>query len=194
MIISTPVHEAARLVAPHEQRLADCMLRIPMAGVAVGVLGIARSQLTRCVDGFGFVMPFRANRPIIAGSFASVKFAGRAPDGRVLLRVFVGGACQSELLDLEDEQIKDLIWNELVDILGAEGKPDFFQLHRWQDKMPQYHVGHVELVDEIERLTQPIAGLELAGNAYRGVGIPFCVRSGEQAAERLLNSLPQNTA
>ena len=131
-------------------------------------------------------MPFVEKRKILASSFASVKFSGRAPDDCVLLRTFVGGACQPELAELPDEELVALVRNELGEILGASGSPVLTRIARWRGAMPQYHVGHLELVRRISDQASGLPNFELAGNAYGGVGIPFCVRSGEQAAERLL--------
>jgi oxygen-dependent protoporphyrinogen oxidase len=159
---------------------------IPHAGCSVAMLGIRRDQLPRVPNGFGFVVPAIERRQIIAGSLTSLKFPGRAPDGKLLLRVFVGGALQPELAEFPDEQIRGLVLSELRELLGLTGEPEFFEVARWLGMMPQYHVGHLDLVGKIESRAAAIANFALAGNAYRGVGIPFCIRSGEAAAERLL--------
>jgi oxygen-dependent protoporphyrinogen oxidase len=116
---------------------------------------------------------------------ASVKFAGRAPDGKVLLRVFVGGALQPELNELDDAETEKLVRRELADLLGVSGEPEFVMINRWQGVMPQYHVGHLNLVAKIDAAAQAVGHFALAGNAYHGVGIPFCVRDGQRAAEEI---------
>jgi len=138
------------------------------------------------LDAFGLVIPHIENRRILAVSFTSRKFPGRAPDGRVLLRTFVGGAMQPELLQHDDQEITKLVHDELRDILGMQGSPDFSEVVRYNNAMPQYHVGHLDLVDQIEGLTAQHPGLYLAGNAYRGVGIPDSIASGRKAAEDVL--------
>jgi len=130
-------------------------------------------------------VPAIENRRILAGSFASRKFPSRAPDGRVLLRVFLGGALQPELNDLADDAIQQIVREELTALVGLSGEPEFWKIARWSGMMPQYHVGHLDLVWQIEERATAIPHFALAGNAYRGVGIPFCVHSGEQAAERV---------
>ena len=125
---------------------------------------------------------------IIAGSMASVKFPGRAPEDKVLLRVFVGGALQPELNNLGDEELRRIVIQELAELIGLSGEPEFCDIARWLAMMPQYHVGHLELVNQIEARAARLPHFALAGNAYRGVGIPFCVRSGERAAERVLQT------
>src|SRR5262249_40040274 len=115
----------------------------------------------------------------------SRKFPNRAPEGRVLLRTFVGGALQPELCALDDPALIGLVREELQATLGVRGEPDFAMVVRYPQAMPQYHVGHLEIVSEIERLTAQHPGLALAGNAYHGVGIPDAIASGEAAAERI---------
>jgi oxygen-dependent protoporphyrinogen oxidase len=179
---------SSRLLQGIDPPLAELIGRIPHAGCSVGVLGVRRQQLARQLAGFGFVVPAIENRQIIAGSLASLKFPGRAPEGKMLLRVFVGGALQPELGELPDDEIRRIVLAELRELLGLEGEPEFFEVARWPGMMPQYHVGHLELVRQIETRAAAIGHFALAGNAYRGVGVPFCINSGEQAAERVLTS------
>ena len=131
---------------------------------------------------------------ILAGSFSSVKFSGRAPDDRVLIRVFVGGACQSELADLDDERLERLAVEELQSLLDARGEPLFSDIARWPHSMPQYHLGHCQLVAQIEAKAAEWPALELAGNAYHGVGIPNCIHSGQAAAERVYTAISARVA
>ncbi|MCA9269025.1 MAG: FAD-dependent oxidoreductase, partial [Planctomycetales bacterium] len=104
----------------------------------------------------------------------------------VLLRVFVGGAMQPELADLEDGPLMALVQRELGELLGVAGEPGLRYIQRWQGAMPQYHLGHLERVDAIFQSIATRPGIEIAGNAYHGVGVPQCIASGRQAAERLL--------
>ncbi|MGD9721841.1 MAG: protoporphyrinogen oxidase [Pirellulales bacterium] len=188
LIMATPAAAAARLLQPIDAALAGELARIEYAGTAIVTQAYRRAQIAHALDGFGFVVPAREGRRILAGSFASVKFPGRAPADCMLVRVFVGGACQSELLRLSDEELRQLATDELRVLLGAQGEPLRSSVARWPQAMPQYHVGHCELVARIEQAADAWPGLALAGNAYHGVGIPNCVRSGELAAERLIRS------
>jgi oxygen-dependent protoporphyrinogen oxidase len=188
LILTAPGAVSSRLLATVDAELASIIGRIEHAGCSVAILGYQRDQIEHPLDGFGFVVPAMERRQIIAGSLASVKFAGRAPEGKVLIRVFVGGALQPELGQQPDDQIAQIVRGELAALLGARGAPEFCDVVRWQRTMPQYHVGHLELVRQIEERAAAISNFALAGNAYRGVGIPLCVRSGEQAAERVVNA------
>jgi len=188
VVVATPVHATAQLVKSTNATLSDQLGGIDAASSAVVINGFRREDISHPLDGFGFVVPARERRTILACSFSSIKFAGRAPAGKVLLRTFVGGACQPEMLEKSDEEIQFSVQRELQDLIGVQGEPVFEEVIRWTRAMPQYHVGHLQRVDEIEQHVARHPGLELAGNGLHGVGIPQCIHSGESAAERLFNS------
>ncbi len=149
-----------------------------------------RDAIGHPLDAFGFVVPAVEGRRILAGSFSSVKFAGRAPEGSVLVRVFIGGACQGELAELPDERVARHRRGRARRAAGHQRRTAVCRRRRWPHSMPQYHVGHADRVAAIERRADRYAGLALAGNAYHGVGIPNCIHSGETAAERVAGALP----
>ena len=188
VVVATPTHVAAQLLQTTSEDLARQLSGIESASSAVVISGFRREDISHPLDGFGFVVPSRENRSILACSFSSVKFAGRAPAGNVLLRTFVGGACQSELLQQSDEEIESMVQRELQPLIGVQQAPIFTDVIRWTKAMPQYHLGHVQRVQEIQQQVAQLPGLELAGNGLSGVGIPQCVHSGETAAERLIKS------
>jgi oxygen-dependent protoporphyrinogen oxidase len=185
LVVASPAHSCVPLLERISAPLAGLVKQVTHAGCSVAVMGFRRDQIEHPLDGFGFVAPRIEKRQIIAGSLASVKFAGRAPDGKVLLRVFVGGALQPELNELDDAETEKLVRRELADLLGVSGEPEFVMINRWQGVMPQYHVGHLNLVAKIDAAAQAVGHFALAGNAYHGVGIPFCVRDGQRAAEEI---------
>jgi len=172
-----------------DEPLAALLAQIKHAGCSIVALGYARNQINHPLDAFGFVVPAIEKRRVIAASLASVKFAGRAPEGHVLIRVFIGGALQPQLTDRPDEELIAIARAELEELLGASGEPEVCEVFRSPGAMPQYHVGHLDLVAQIESRVAEIPRFALAGNAYRGVGIPFCIRSGEQAAQRIAEEL-----
>jgi oxygen-dependent protoporphyrinogen oxidase len=186
VILAVPAPAAARLLAPLDAELSRELAAIPYAGCAVVSFGFARHQVAHPLDAFGFVVPHIEGRRIIAASFASLKFSGRAPADQVLIRVFVGGALRPELADLPDDELRQLALDELRDLLRITGEPLLTDIARWPASMPQYHVGHLDRVARIESLTARHPGLAFAGNAYHGVGIPQCIASGESAAEQVL--------
>ena len=174
-----------RVEAPLSAELAA----IPYASTAVVSLAYDRSQIAHPLDGFGFVVPAIEGRRILSASFSSQKFPGRAPADKVLLRIFIGGACQPEYLERNDAELQQLAAEEIADLLGASGQPLFATIARWPQSMPQYHLGHLDRVAKIESRVAGIPGLALAGNAFRGVGIPQVIQSGEAAAERIVEGL-----
>ncbi len=117
-----------------------------------------------------------------------MKFPGRAPDGHVLLRAFVGGALQPEMFELDDEQMIEAVRRDLRNLIGVESAPLFAHVEKWPRSMAQYHLGHLERIERISARLQDFPTLRLAGNAYRGAGIPDCVLSGEQAVSDLFEA------
>ncbi len=188
LIVTLPSRHAAEVLAPVDSTLSDKLGQIEYAGCSVVCFGVKASQVARPVSGFGFVVPAVEGRRLIAASFSSYKFPGRAPDDHLLIRVFVGGALQPELGELDDDRLIQIAREEMADLVGLSGELDFARVARWPQRMPQYHVGHLDLVEAIEQRAAEI-GVELAGAAYRGVGVPQCIHSGQQAADRVIERL-----
>ncbi|MCR9199368.1 MAG: protoporphyrinogen oxidase [Planctomycetaceae bacterium] len=187
VIMTLPAYRVAELICdPHQSELRDLLAGIEYASSAIVVTGHSLSDFAHPLDAFGLVVPLVEQRRILATSFTSRKFPNRAPAGRILLRTFVGGAMQPELLDADDSEIQQLVNEELKEILGMRKPPEFSEVVRYQRAMPQYHVGHQQRVDRIERLIGNTAGLHVAGSAYRGVGIPDSIASGRAAADAAL--------
>ena len=191
VILATPAWTTSGLLPADDSlmELRSLLGKIEYASTAVVVSGHRLADISHPMNSFGLVVPAAEQRQLLAVSFSSRKFSGRAPDGHILLRTFVGGAMQPELLECEDGQILRSVTQELDRMLGVRGKPDFMQVVRWNRAMPQYHLGHRERVDRIFEIVDSIAGIELAGNAYHGVGLPDCIASGEGAAVRLMTTL-----
>lgn len=187
VVLATEAHASARLVEGFDSKLAGHLRSIPYASSAIALVGFDRSQVSHPLDGFGLVVPASENRRILAISFTSVKLPGRAPAGKVLLRVFVGGAMQADLYDLSDEEIRRIVLEETASILGTTGEPCLYQLARHTRAMPQYTLGHQARVKQIEQDMTRHPGLVLASNALYGVGVPDCVRTAQNAAEKLAN-------
>jgi oxygen-dependent protoporphyrinogen oxidase len=188
-VLATPAFQTERIIRELDPQLANSLSTITYSSAATVNLAYRREQVPHPLNGFGFVVPHLERRAIIAGSFSSVKYAGRAPAGSVLLRAFVGGSLQENLFNLDDQAMEQAVRRELELLLGIHAAPLFVRIARYPRSMPQYFVGHLKLVDQIERKLLCYPGLALAGNAYRGVGIADCVRSGEAAAEAILESI-----
>ena len=189
VILATPAHRSAALLAPLDAGLAEELGGIGYTSSATISLAYRRDQVPDRLDGFGFVVPRIEGRGIIACTYSSVKYPGRAPAGHVLLRAFVGGAFQEELVQRDDGELLALVRRELEQLLGIREVPLFDEIHRHWQAMPQYRVGHLVRLRRIEERLSQHPGLQLAGNGYRGVGVPDCIHSGESAAEALYQSL-----
>lgn len=189
VLLATPAFQTAAMMKKLDRELAGELEKIQYASSALVNVAYRRADVEHPLDGFGFVVPAAEGRSIIGCSFSSVKFPVRASGDEVLFRVFLGGAMQPEILDLEDDELKAEVRKELAELIGAHGEPLFIEAARHGRSMPQYEVGHLQRVAEIERLAQQHPGLQLAGNAYHGVGIPDCIASGERAAEAIWDTI-----
>jgi oxygen-dependent protoporphyrinogen oxidase len=186
VVLALPAWRAAALVAPHHARLADALDAIPYGSAATVTFAWPREAVPHPMDAFGFVVPSVERRSILAATFSSVKWPGRAPAGEVLLRVFIGGAHAPDAADLDDETLVALARRELRALMGIEAAPRFSLVARYRRCMPQYQLGHRARADAIEAMQRELPGLRLAGNAYRGVGIPDTIRYAETVADELL--------
>lgn len=181
--------QAGYLLADCDATLATALQEIPYASSAVVNVAFRRADVAHPLNGMGFVVPAVEQRHLLACSFSSVKFAGRAPEGQVLLRAFVGGALHTADYAQTDTEILHTVGQELRQLLGITGDPLYIGLSRHPQSMAQYHLEHVEQVTRIESLVSRLPGLVLAGNAYHGVGIPDCIHSGDNAARALFCQL-----
>jgi oxygen-dependent protoporphyrinogen oxidase len=182
VIVATQAKSASKLTGLIDTDLSHSLGEIVHTGCAIVALAFRRDDIAHPLDGFGFVVPKVENRQILSGSFSSVKYEGRAPEGMVLFRVFMGGAYQPELLELDDDRLSDIAVSEMSQLLGIQGPAALKRVTRLPESMPQYYVGHLDRVAEIKRRASHHPGLFLTGNAYAGVGIPFCVHSAEETA------------
>jgi oxygen-dependent protoporphyrinogen oxidase len=186
VILATPAYSAAAILSSVAPQLTQELREISYGSTATVNLAYRENEIPRAL-GFGLIAPAIESRKILACTFSSIKYPGRAPEGSVLLRAFVGGALQPLLFEHDDRTMEADVRHEMAALLGITAEPLFCRVHRHPRSMPQYHVGHLEKVERIEAHLKKLPGLELAGNAYRGVGIADCVHSGEEAAENVFN-------
>lgn len=192
LVVATPAHAAAALLRPLDAVLAGELDGVPYASSATVTLAFDREQIPHPLDGFGFVVPHAEGRALLAGTFSSLKYPGRAPRGAMLVRAFVGGALRPELVELDDAALVAAVRRELAELIGVTAEPRLTRIARWRQAMPQYQVGHLDRVARIRRRGADL-GIHLAGNAYEGVGIPDCIRSGEMAADAVVARLSRET-
>lgn len=189
--LALPAYASAKLLRDADAQLSSELEAIPYASTATINLAYKRSDIPHALDGFGFVVPFIERRSILACTFSSVKFAGRAPVGQVLLRAFVGGALQPEMFALEEEAMIETARRDLQQLLGIRHEPLFAHVLKWPRSMAQYHLGHIERVGRIRQRLSAHPTLKLAGNAFDGAGIPDCIRSGETAADEIVEAVEE---
>ncbi len=185
--LALPGPAAGALLGSVDGDLGGELAGISYASTVTVNLGYDRAGINHPLDGFGYVVPMVEKRDVLACTFSSVKFAGRAPAGKVLMRAFMGGASRPEIADLDDDAIVGLAKADLCELLGITREPCFAVVSKHAGSMPQYAVGHKGLVRRIQKRVAAIPGLALAGNAYDGIGLPDCIRSGREAAESLLS-------
>ena len=184
VVLATPAFVSAELLRDLAPQLAGRLDAIRYISTATVSLGYAAGEFAHPLDGFGFVVPRSEPTRLLACTWTSTKFSHRALPGTVLLRAFVGGPFAEELVEMDDEALIGLARQELRSILGVSAVPQVARVYRWRRSNPQYDVGHLERTTEIEGLCPP--GLYLTGSAYRGVGIPDCVRQGRDTARAVV--------
>jgi protoporphyrinogen/coproporphyrinogen III oxidase len=186
VIVALPARAAAEILQNTSPGLASELAAIQYSSSITVGLGYDREVRESLPAGFGFLVPRSEGMRLLAATFVHNKFPHRAPEDRALLRCFFAGSNAENVWSLPDDQIIGIVRQELRQILGLRAEPLFARVYKWKSAMAQYGVGHLERLERIERLRQQLPGLALAGNGYRGIGVPDCVRSGREAAKQLL--------
>jgi len=189
IILATPAHTSTRLLASCAPELATDLGAIEYGSSAAVTFGWERSHIEHALNAFGFLVPAIEGSPVMASTWSSIKWPGRAPPGKVLIRIYLGGFHIPDIDGWTDAALLTSARHALARWLGARGEPEWSRVDRYRQSMPRYLVGHeARMKKTFERLAQ-IPRLELSGNAYQGVGIPDAIRTGEEAAARVLNDL-----
>lgn len=189
MILATPAFITADLVSDIAPEAAQALRQIPYASVATLSLAYPLSQVPHPLDGYGYIVPRSEAGPVLACTWTSTKYDHRAPQGMALLRAFVGRAGSDGVVDRSDEDLLQVARQELGTVLGITAPPHLYRVFRWAKGMPQYTLGHLGRLEAIEHSIRAHPGLFVAGSAYRGVGIPDCITSGESAAVQAIDHL-----
>jgi oxygen-dependent protoporphyrinogen oxidase len=188
VILAVPTHAAAQLLSISSPQLSAELSAINYTSSITIGLGYKSQVRQSLPPGFGFLVPRSEGKRLLAATFVHNKFPHRAPEDRALLRCFFAGSNAENLWPLSDDAIVAVVRNELQQILGLRAEPLFARVYKWKSAMAQYGVGHLERLDRIQRLRQQLPKLALAGNGYRGIGIPDCIRSAQEAVRQVLNT------
>ncbi len=194
VIMATPANVAGGLLESVDRDLADDLLGITYSSSVTVTLGYYKDQLQHMPPGFGFLVPRSEGRRMLACTFVHNKFPHRAPADKGIIRCFLGGARDESVLGLTDDEVVATVRKELKEIVKLEGRPMFERIYRWRGAMAQYESGHLARVERIELRVKNIPGLEIAGNAYHGIGVPDCIREGTNAANAVVQTLTMAAA
>ncbi len=188
VIIATESWAAEPLIRPHDLVIADALSEIPSSSSATISIAFKENEVGFDLNAFGVLCPIIERRALMAVTYSSTKWPGRAPPQRVLIRGFVGGPHNQDIVSAPDDELLQIVLSEFCEILGLnpEAKPLFARIYRWHLGMPQYTIGHLDRVKLIEDRSAQIPGIAFAGGSYRGVGLPNCIESGEKAVSKIL--------
>jgi oxygen-dependent protoporphyrinogen oxidase len=189
LIIATPAPAAAALLEMADGQLSNELCTIRYSSSVTVTLGYDEKVRRSLPPGFGFLVPRTEGFRMLAATFVHNKFPHRAPENRAIIRCFLGGARDQEILDASDNAILYLVRNELSRIIHLSAEPLFARVYKWKGAMAQYGVGHLERLGRIDQRVQTLPQFALAGNGFRGIGVPDCVRSGTDAAAKVLSSM-----
>ena len=185
VIFACPAWAVAQVVKSTDGDLAGLLDGIPYSSSLTVTLLYRNSEFDGKRAGFGFLVPQKERQRMAACTFVTTKFPNRVPDDRIILRCFFGGSGDEAVLKESDESLVDMARGELRQILDLKAAPFFHTISRWPRSMAQYNVGHSERIRGIDARVGGIPGLYLAGNAYSGIGIPDCIRTGRSAAKKI---------
>lgn len=188
IILALPAHRAAALLADASKELAQELNGIAYSSSITMALGYGQDVRSALPGGFGLLVPRSEGKRILAVTFVHNKFPHRAPPEQALIRCFLGGAAGEDMLKLSDQEIVEVVRGELREILNIVVKPRFVRVYKWNRAMAQYAVEHLDRLERIELLIQQLPCFALAGNGFRGIGIPDCVRSGQEAAGKVMTA------
>lgn len=186
IVFATPAYVTASLVKGIDPVLSNLLSQIPYVSTATVSIGFKKEALKKPLKGFGFVVPRFEKRRIMAATWTSRKFAHRAPEDSILIRCFVGGSKNEELVSLGDDEMIEMVRSEIEDITGISAEPVLTRVFRWWKAMPQYTIGHSERVAAIYERLKDHEGLYITGSAYNGIGISDSVHGGEIIADKIL--------
>ena len=187
LVVACEAHSATHLLQAVDARLAELMGMVAYSSSMTVAVGFDAADFAKLPRGFGFLVPKKERRRLVACTWIGTKFPNRVPEGKVVARCFLGGMEDAGVLNETDQNIIAAVLDELREIAGVTAPARFTRISRWPRSMAQYTVGHPARETELEARVARIPGLYIAGNAYQGIGIPDCIRMGKAAAEKILS-------
>jgi oxygen-dependent protoporphyrinogen oxidase len=189
VILATPTPAAAKLIRNSVPALAQELSEIRYTSSVTASLIYDETVAAQLPPGFGFLVPRTENIRMLACTFVHNKFPNRAPDNRCILRCVLGGSSDEAAINLSTDEVVAILRREIDQILDITAAPLAARVYKWPGAMAQYGVGHLDRLERIRQLLQETPRLTLAGNGYRGIGVPDCVRTGREAATQMLGYL-----
>jgi oxygen-dependent protoporphyrinogen oxidase len=188
VVLTTPAYRTAHIIRMFQPAVADLLEQIPYTSTATISMAYPSEAVAEHIRGFGFVVPRKEHRPILAGTWTSLKWPYRSQKGETLIRCYVGGRGREHILEKTDAELVESIRQELQGIVGITSSPNYTEVHRWVRGMPQYVMGHQARIAKIQDLLVPWPTLHVSGAGLYGIGIPDCIREGRRVAESLIQS------
>ena len=185
LVLACPAHAAETIMRETAPDLADCAQKIPYPPIAVVCLGFRKEDLAGPLDGFGFLAPFCEKRQILGTLWDSSIFDNRAPEGYPMIRSLVGGARQAALAMLPDDRIIDTVVKECMQLMKLRKRPEFARIFKWKHAIPQYNVGHMRLMERLDRELASLPDLYVRCNWVGGVSLNDCIANSMKTAEKI---------
>jgi oxygen-dependent protoporphyrinogen oxidase len=186
LIVALPAPSAGNLLQSTAAEIAGQLKAIRYSSTVIVQFAYAHTRAPKLPPGFGVLVPRTENRRVRAITFVHEKFDARVAAGGALIRMFLGGTADEAILRVGDNEIFATAKRELLEILSIREEPVAMRVFRWPVAMAQYEVGHLTRLEVIRRQLGGMPTLALAGNAYGGIGVPDCIRSGREAARKIL--------
>jgi len=186
VIVASPAFAAAGMLDGLDPIMTSVLCQIPYASMSVVCFGYERERISHPLDGFGYLIPKKEGRSILGTLWDSSMFENRAPEGKVLLRSMMGGACFPEYVRLSDDEVRARVMHDLKDVMGITAEPSFVRIFRHEQAIPQYTVGHGKRLTALDERLKVHPGLILTGNSYRGIGLNDCVAAAQRASDEAL--------
>lgn len=185
VVLAVPASTAAQWIDPYDRSLAHALGKLYYPAVTEVFVGYKSSDVRRPLDGFGFLIPEKEKRKILGAIWSSTLFEGRAPKDHVAVTVFVGGSRQPEMTAYSDDELRAIVHQELKSFMKITGEPVFTHITRWEKAIPQYHLGHLQTVEQIVQFEQKHPGLFLSGNYRDGISVSDCIIQSEKISKRV---------